>query len=83
MIVGKIVQINSINWPSSKNRLIYLLKHSLIIRWVTNIVIIAKTNNVWSWKKESCSINGDELSCKNDIFQVAISKKRRIFIYGV
>lgn len=48
MIAGIIVQINSIIWPSSRNRLIYLLKNNLIIKYPTKIVIITKIINVWS-----------------------------------
>jgi hypothetical protein len=82
VIAGRMVQINSINCPSKRYRLINLLKNNIVINCLTKIVIINKTNKVWSWKNESCSIRGDLLSWRSRVFHVAISKKR-FFIYGV
>lgn len=76
MIAGKIVQINSITCPSNRYRLLYLLKNNLLIKYPTRIVIMARISIAWSWKNSNCSINGDELSCKEYIFHVAISKKK-------
>lgn len=78
MIAGRIVQINSIICPSSKNRLINLLANKLSIMYPTKIVIINKIIKVWSWKKTICSIKGEALFCKLRLDHVAISKKRII-----
>lgn len=80
---GKIVQMISIVWPSSKNRLINLLKNNENINCPTKTVIITKINNVWSWKKDNCSIKGDALSWREINFHVVISKKSLNFIFGV
>lgn len=83
IILGKIVQINSIICSSIKNRLVNLLKNKLIIKYEIKIIINNKINRVKSWKKIICSIIGDELFWKFKFDQVAISKKRNIFINGV
>ena len=83
VIAGKIVHTNSIICPSNKYRWVNLLKNKLVINWPTKIVIITNTNKAWSWKKFSCSINGDLLSCNKYNCQVAISKKSLNFIFGV
>lgn len=72
----------SIAWPSNRNRFVNLLKKSLIIICLTRIVITTRIRRVWSWKKDSCSIKGEALSCNINIFHVAISKKSLNFIYG-
>lgn len=72
---GRIVQIISIVWPSSKNRWENLLNNKLINNCPTKIVIIVKINNAWSWKKVNCSIIGEALSWSWISFQVEISKK--------
>lgn len=45
---GAIVQISSIVCPSSKNRLMYLLKNNIIMIYVTIRVIISKIIMAWS-----------------------------------
>lgn len=45
--------------------------------------MIVKINNAWSWKNLSCSIIGDDLSCINKVFHVAISKKSLLYIWGL
>lgn len=40
-----------------------------------NAVIIYKINIVWSWKKISCSIIGDEAFCKVRFLQKGIFKE--------
>lgn len=83
VIVGKIVQINSIICLSNKNRLVNLLNKRFIIKYLIKIVIIIKIIKVWSWKKIICSINGDALFWRFKFDHVAISKKRITFINGV
>lgn len=69
---GIMVQIISINCPSRRNRLIYLLKNSVNIKYPTRIVIIVKIIRVWSWKKDSCSISGEAPSWRLKLDQVAM-----------
>lgn len=83
VIAGRIVQINSIVCPSNRNRWVSLLKNRPANNCPTRIVIIIKIRRVWSWKKASCSMRGDALSCRSSSFQVAISKKSENFMYGV
>lgn len=82
IIAGRIVQITSIICPSNSNRWVNLLKIILIKICPTNVVIITKIINVWSWKNESCSINGDALSWRDKFFHEGISKKSLSFIFG-
>lgn len=75
VIVGRIVQITSIVWPSRSRRLVNLLKNNDPIIYDTIIVIMVRINNVWSWKKISCSIRGEALFWKFKLAQVAITNK--------
>lgn len=42
------------------------------IIYATKTVIISRIIKVWSWKKMSCSIRGDDLFCKFKLDHVAI-----------
>lgn len=75
MIIGEIVQIISIKWPWSKNRLIILLKNNKIIENKIINVIKIRIIMVKSWKKIINSEEGELLFC-NEIDQVLIFNKR-------
>lgn len=77
---GIIVQINSINWFSEILMLISLLLIINIKIYEIKKIIIVIINIVWSWKKISCSINGEFLFWKFIFIQDMISKKRFFFI---
>lgn len=83
IIAGRIVQIVSINWPSSKNRCESLFNNILNSICLTKIVIKIKIKIVWSWNNVRCSIKGEALSWRKRVFHVEISKKRLNFIFGV
>jgi len=78
IIIGVIVQINSIVWPWSKNRSINLFFIINIIMKKINKVIKRRISIVKSWKKIIISYTG-ELEFWRDRFQVLIFNKRRIF----
>lgn len=64
MIAGAMVQMVSIIWPSRMNRLVCLFWMILIIVYMTVVMIISIIIRAWSWKKISCSMIGDALSCR-------------------
>lgn len=75
--IGRIVQINSIEWLSKRYRLVKLLKiNDLIIKKI-RIVIKIKIIIVKSWKKIIISYEG-ELEFCNEINHVLIFNKRYI-----
>lgn len=80
IIGGVAVQINSIIWFSEILILINLLFIINNIIYVIVDIIIMIIKIVWSWKKISCSINGEFLFWNLSFIQVIISKKRLIFI---
>jgi hypothetical protein len=57
---GMIVQINSIICPSYNFILVKLFIIIMTKVYEINTVVMYKINIVWSWKKMSCSIIGDE-----------------------
>lgn len=75
IIIGEIVQIISIEWSWSKNRLINLLKNRKIIENKIMNVIKIKIIIVKSWKKIINSEEGELAFC-NLINQVLIFNKR-------
>lgn len=84
IIIGEIVQIISIKWPWSKNRLIILLKNKKIIENKIIKVIKIRIIIVKSWKKIINSDDGELAFCK-EINQVLIFNKRlnKFFMYRV
>lgn len=78
-MAGKIVQITSIVWPWSKNRLFNSLKNKAIIKYPTNVVTKIKINKEWSWKKFNCSIIGEFLSCIPKLAHVVIVNLKKGF----
>jgi hypothetical protein len=81
IIAGASVQATSIVWPSSMNRLTYLLSASVIIMYATTVIIIRIIISVWSWNEISCSMIGEALSCKFMFAHVVISKKSFLTLY--
>lgn len=75
IIIGEIVQIISIRWPWSKNRLVILLKNNKIIENKIINVIKIRMIIVKSWKKIINSEEGELAFC-NEISQVLIFNKR-------
>lgn len=75
IIIGEIVQIISIKWPCSKNRLVILLKNRKIIENKIIKVITIKIIIVKSWKKIINSEDGELAFC-SEINQVLIFNKR-------
>lgn len=69
------VQIISIKWPWSKNRLVILLKNKKIMENKIIKVIKIKIIIVKSWKKIINSEDGEFAFC-NEINQVLIFNKR-------
>lgn len=72
MIAGAMVQMVSIICPSRMNRLVCLFLIILIIVYITVVIIINMIISAWSWKKISCSIIGDALSCNLKFDHVVI-----------
>lgn len=79
IIMGKIVQINSIVCPDRRNRFVWLLKIIIIIMNKIRIVMRVKIIIVKSWKKIIKSYVG-ELESWRVKSQVLIFNKRIIFI---
>jgi hypothetical protein len=77
--VGVIVQNNSRGWDSIINLSIVLLLRVEIILKATILVIRIKIVMVWSWKKISCSIRGDEAFWNPIAAQDEISKRNFLF----
>ena len=73
IMAGKMVQMVSMFWCSSKNRLVSLLKNNVDIMYPTRVVIRINTSIAWSWKKINCSMRGEALSWKPSAFHDAIS----------
>jgi hypothetical protein len=62
-IAGAVVQMFSIICPSMMNCLVCLFWMILIIVYITVVNIINVIIDTWSWKKITCSMIGDALSC--------------------
>lgn len=78
---GAIVHIVSISCPSNMNRLVCLLRASIVIMYNTVVVIISIIISAWSWKKISCSMIGDALSCKPIVNHVDIGSNESPGLY--
>lgn len=72
--LGTIVQNNSKLWDSSINWSTFVLKIVEHILNPTIVIIKIKIVRVWSWKKISCSIKGEEAFWNPRADQEAISK---------
>jgi hypothetical protein len=73
---GVIVQVTSVICPSNINRMMFLLKVSVIIIYATTLMIILMIISAWSWNEINCSITGDALSCRFIFAHVVIYKKK-------
>lgn len=83
VIAGIIVQIVSIVCPSNKNRWLYLLLNKFIKIYETAQVIIKIISIAWSWKNLNCSNRNEDPSRNKFDFQVAISKKSKLYNWGL
>ena len=81
--IGVIVQIISIEWFFSKNRLINLFLIILIIMISVDEIIKTSIIIVMLWNAFKLSANGEFGSCRDIMFHVAIFNKNFNFIYGV
>lgn len=75
-----IVQISSIVWPSNNLILVILFVIMVIKIYEIKAVIIDKISIVWSWKKISCSIIGEEAFWKVKLLHIAIFKEVSLLI---
>lgn len=82
IIMGEIVQINSMRWPCRRNRLmsLFFVKIKIIKRIIMVIVII--TNIVKSWKKIIRSKMGELEFCRLNI-HVLIFNKSLILVFFI
>ena len=77
--LGAMVQMVSIICPSKMNRPVCLICITLIIVYITVVIIIIMIIRAWSWKKISCSIIGDALSC-DPKFNPLNTKRRLLYL---